>query len=107
MDEKIVGRKLDHNKLLLITKELSVKYRKRRFEIVVLNRNEIVNRILLREELAMKVITGCAIIATYKFKTRLGFKKYDAVLTRGQSLPTKIMSSFEGENIHSQYIGLH
>ena len=39
----------------------------------------------------------------HKFRTRLGFKQYDVILTKHQSVLTKIMSSFEGENMQAQY----
>ena len=40
---------------------------------------------------------------SHKFRTRLGFKRYDVILTKEQSVLTKIMSSFEGENMQTQY----
>ena len=39
----------------------------------------------------------------HKFRTRLEFKQYDVTLTKEQSVPTRIMSSFEGENMQGQY----
>ena len=39
----------------------------------------------------------------HKFRTRLGFKRYNVILTKGQSVLTKIMSSLEGENMQTQY----
>ena len=39
----------------------------------------------------------------HKFKTRLGFKQYDVIVTKEQSVVTKIMSSFGGKNIQRQY----
>ena len=38
-----------------------------------------------------------------KFRTRLGFKQYDVILTKQQSVLTRIMSSIEGENMQAQY----
>ena len=37
----------------------------------------------------------CKTISDHKFRTRLGFKQYDVILTKEQSVVTKIMSSFE------------
>ena len=34
---------------------------------------------------------------------RLGFKQYDVMLTKEQSVLTKIKTSFEGENMQTQY----
>ena len=39
----------------------------------------------------------------HKVRTRLGFKQYDVILTRERSVLTKIMSSFEEENMQTQY----
>ena len=36
-------------------------------------------------------------------RTRLEFKKYDIILTKEQSVLTRIMSSFEGEIMQTQY----
>ena len=45
----------------------------------------------------------CRITSAHKFRTKLGFKQYDVILTKDQSALTKIMSSFKGENIQTQY----
>ena len=37
----------------------------------------------------------CRIISAQKFRTRLGFAQFDVILTKEQSVLTKIMSSFE------------
>ena len=39
----------------------------------------------------------------HRFRTRLVFKQYDVILTKKQSLVTKIRSSFEGENMQTRY----
>ena len=38
-----------------------------------------------------------------KFRTKLGFRQYDVILTKEQSVLTKIKSSFKGENMQTQY----
>ena len=40
----------------------------------------------------------CRKTMAHKFRTRLGFKQDDAILTKKQSVLKKIMSLFEGEN---------
>ena len=45
----------------------------------------------------------CRTISAHKFTTRLGFKQYDVILTKAQSVLARIISSFEGENIQTQY----
>ena len=44
----------------------------------------------------------CRTAAAYKFRTRLGFKQYDVILTKEQSVLTKLESSVEGENMQTQ-----
>ena len=39
----------------------------------------------------------------HKFRTRLGFKQFDVILTKEQSVLTKIISSFGGENMQKKY----
>ena len=62
-----------------------------------------VNRVFIDEKLAVKVIMDCRRTMAHKFRTRLVFKQYDVVLTKEQSVLTKIMSQFEGENMQTQY----
>ena len=50
------------------------------------------------EKLVIKVITS-----THKFRANLRFKQYDVTLTKVQPLPTEIMSSFDGENMQTEY----
>ena len=42
---------------------------------------------------------NCRGISGHKFRTRLGFKQHDTILTKEQSVLTKIMSSLEGVNM--------
>ena len=44
----------------------------------------------------------CRTTPAHKFRTRLGFKQYDVILTKVQ-LPLTIISSSEGENMQTQY----
>ena len=44
----------------------------------------------------------CRKTAEHKFSTRLGFRKYDVILTKEQSQLTQIKCSFEGENMQIQ-----
>ena len=39
----------------------------------------------------------------HKFRTRFGFKQYDVILTKELRMLTKMKSSFEGENMQTQY----
>ena len=42
-------------------------------------------------------------ILAHKLRTRLEIKQRDVILLKEQSMVTKIMSSFEGENMQTQY----
>ena len=61
------------------------------------------NRIFIDEKLAIRLIMYCRTTWAHKFRTGLGFKQYDVILTKEQSVLTKIMSLFEGENMQTQY----
>ena len=54
------------------------------------------------KKLAIKVIMDCKTTLGHKFRARLGFKQYYVILTKEQSVLTKIISSFEGENMLTQ-----
>ena len=63
------------------------------------------NRKFIDENLARKVIMDGKPTWDHKFRTRVGFKQYDVVLTKEQSVLTNIiMSSIEGENIQTLQI---
>ena len=50
------------------------------------------------------MIMDCRTTSAHIFRTRLGFKQHNAILTKEQSVLKKIMSSFEGENMKTQYV---
>ena len=45
----------------------------------------------------------CRITSANKFKNTEGFKQHDVILTKEQSVLTKIMSSFKRENMQTRY----
>ena len=45
----------------------------------------------------------CRTTSAHKLKTRLGFKQYDVILTKERSMLARIMSSFKGENMQTQF----
>ena len=63
-------------------------HRQHRFELVDETKKQ-PNRIFIDKKLATKVIMGCR-TAAHKFRTRLGFKQYDVILTKEQSGLKKI-----------------
>ena len=44
----------------------------------------------------------CRTTLSHRFRTRLGFKQYYVILTKEQSMLTRIMNSFEEENMQTQ-----
>ena len=64
------------------------------------------NRFFSEEKLVMKVIMDCRITSAHKFRTILGLKQYNVHLTEEQPVLTKIMSSFKGENMQTEYMVL-
>ena len=45
----------------------------------------------------------CGKPAAHRFRTRLGFKQHDVILTKKQSAATNIKISFKGENMQTKY----
>ena len=102
LNEKHIEEGLDHKNLRETTTKYNSNYRKHIHELVEEPKKQ-VNRIFIHEKLAIKVITDCRTISALKFKTRLGFEKYDVILTKEKSVLTKIISLFEGEKMQTQY----
>ena len=77
-------------------------YDMHRYELVEESKKQF-NRIFIDKKLAIKVIMDCRTTSAHKFRTRLGFKQYDVILTKEQLVLRKIINSFEGENMQTQY----
>ena len=45
----------------------------------------------------------CGTTSVHKFRTKKGFKQNDVISTKEQSVLIKKMSSYEGENMQTQY----
>ena len=86
--------------------KITIKYhsdhQKHRYELVEEPKKQ-ANRIFIDKKLTMKVIMNCRTTSAHKFRTRLGFKQYDVILTKERSMQTKLMSSIETENMQTQY----
>ena len=57
------------------------------------------HELFMRKQLTYKVIMDCRATLLHQFGTRLGFKQYDIILSKGLSVIMKIKSSFVGENM--------
>ena len=102
LNEKHIEEGLDHKKLREITAKYNSSHRKHRYYIAEGPKKQ-VNEIFIDEKLAIKVIMDHRAIMAHKFRTRLRFKKCCVILTKEQPVLTKIMSSFEVENMQVQY----
>ena len=99
LNEKHKEEGLNHKNL----REITAKYNSNhRYELIEGPKKQ-VNRVSIDKELAIKVIMDCRTILTHKFRTRLEFKKYNVILTKERSVLMKILSSFQGENMQTQY----
>ena len=94
LNEKITEEGLDHKYLPEITIKYHSNHRKYRYEIGNKSRKQH-NRTSVAKKLAIKKIMDC--------RTTLGLKQYDVILTKEQWELTKIMISFKGENMQTQY----
>ena len=87
-------------------REITIKYhsdrRKHRYELIDEPKKQC-NIIFIDKKSSDRLIMDCRTTSAYKFRTRLGFKQYDVILTKEQSVLTKIICSFEGENIQTRY----
>ena len=101
LNEKHIEEGLDHKHL----QEIAIKYhsghRKHIYELADEPKKQC-NGIFIDEKLAITVIMDCRATSAQVFTRRLGFKQYDVILTKEQSVLTKIMSSFEGENMSNR-----
>ena len=96
LNEKHKEEGLHHKTLRKVTTKYNSNHRKHRYEIVDEPKKQF-NRIFIDKKLAIKLIMDCRITSHYKFRTRLGFNQYDVILTKEQSVLTRIMSLFEGK----------
>ena len=102
LNEKRIEEGLDHKNLREITTKYNSNHRKHRYKLVE-EPNKQINRIFIDGKLGLKVTIDYRTTSAHKLKTRLGFKQYDVILTKEQSVVTKIVSSFERENMQTQY----
>ena len=109
---KNIKEALDHKK----SKEITIKYhsdhRKQGYELADKQKNpterfsrkptsKLKSNSVLKK--CLIAIVCCCVTQILSLRTRLGFKQYDVILTKGQSVLTKIISSFKEENMETQY----
>ena len=69
-----------------------------------MNQRKQSNRIFIDEKLTIKVIPDCRTRSAHKFTKKIKIQKNDVTLKKEQSVLTKIISSFKGENMQTQYV---
>ena len=91
LNAKHIEEGLDHKNVQEITIKYLSDHRKQRHKPVEEPKKQ-VNRIYISQKLAIKVNMDCRKTPAHKFRRRLRFKQYDVILTKEQSVLTKIMS---------------
>ena len=98
VNEKIIKERLGLKNLRQATLKYLSDHKNYRY-----NKLKKTNRIFIGKKLAIKVIKDCKATALHKFGARLGFKQYDITLNKEQTILTKMKSSFEGDDMQTQY----
>ena len=98
---KIYKEGLGYKNLQEITTKYNPNYRKHRYVLADKPKKQ-VNGIFIEKKLAIKVIMDCRTTVSHKVRTRLELKQYNTISTKEQSVLTKIISSFEEENMQTQ-----
>ena len=101
LNEKNIEEKLGHKNLPVITNKYDKIYKKRRCDLV----NKPIkqsDRRFLHIDLALKIIMDCRTDNSCSFKRKLGFKLFDVINTKEQTIINSIKNTFEGENIQTQ-----
>ena len=95
-------RRLGHQNLPVVTNKYDKIYKKSRYELVDKPIKQ-PNRKFLHISLALKIIMDSRTDKSCSLKKNLGFKLYDVINTKEQTIINSIKDTFEGENIQIQY----
>ena len=93
LNETNIKDQLIHSNLAAVTLQYPLKYRKQRQELQNCGNCQPC-RIFLKERLAMQIILDCRTTPAVNFRTRLGFHQYDPIMTKEQSVLSKITGLF-------------
>ena len=88
---KIYEEGLDKKYFREMTTQYHSGHIKHRYELVEKPKKQC-NVIFMDEKVAIKVIMDCRTTSAHKFRRRLGIKHYDVILTKEQSMLTKLIS---------------
>ena len=90
LNEKHIKKGFDHKTLWEITTKYHSGHRKHRYKLGEEPKKQ-GSKMFIDQNLAIKVIINCKTTSAHKFRTILRFKQYDIILTKEQSVLTKIM----------------
>ena len=102
LNEKNIEEKLDLKNLPGITNKYDKLYKKCRRHLV----NKPIkqsDRRFLHIDLALKITIDCRTDKSCSFEKTLGFKLYDVISTKNQTIIHSVKDTFQGENMQSQY----
>ena len=102
LNEKNIEEKLGHKNLPVISNKYGKIYKKRRCELINKPTKQS-DRRFLHIDLALKIIMDCRTDKSCSLKKKLGFKLYDVINTKEQTIISSIKDTFEGKNIQTQY----
>ena len=102
MNEKHIETQLEHSHLLAVTNKYSSKYKKQRQELQNCDDYQSCRR-LLEEDFTIQIVMDCRTTPAVNFKTRLGFKQHDPIMSQEQSILSKIGTLFAAEKIILQH----
>ena len=102
LNEKNIEGKLGHKNLPVIPNKYNKIYNKSRYELVDIPIKQ-PNKKLLHINLALKIIMDCRTDKSCSLKKNLGFKLFDVINTKEQTITNSIKDTFEGENMQTQY----
>ena len=100
LNEKNIEKKIGHKHLPVVTNKYDKIYKKSRYELVDKPIKQ-PNRRFLHIDLALKIIMDCRTDKSWSFKKHIGFKLFDVINTKEQTIINSIKDAFEGENIQN------
>ena len=92
LNERHLQQQLRHKNLYSLTNKYDKKYKKKQSF-----------RKFIHNYLALKIIMDCRTDKSCNLKRNLGFKLYDMINTKEQTVINSIKGAFEGENLQTQY----
>ena len=98
LNEKHIETQLGHANVPAVTNKYSSEYKKQRQELQNCGNYQPCRR-FLKEEFALHIIMICNTTPAVFFRTRLGFKQYDPIMTQEQLVLSKIMIQHASEQI--------